>query len=102
MSQIRRKRTVSDRKPLGRLLSWTSDRTGIPEDGETEGREERGHSSGGVSLPHGDFMLLDRQLFTFFSSFCGDVTTAEFKAQSQNSNNIRGTVIIIYSSVPRL
>ncbi|XP_041817510.1 leucine-rich repeat-containing protein 31 [Chelmon rostratus] len=48
MSQIRRKRTSSDRKPLGRLLSWTSDRTGIPEDGEMEGREERGHSSGGA------------------------------------------------------
>nr|XP_046227771.1 leucine-rich repeat-containing protein 31 [Scatophagus argus] len=45
MSQIRRKRTSSDRKPLGRLLSWTSDRTGIPEDGPTESREERGRSS---------------------------------------------------------
>ncbi|XP_051249374.1 leucine-rich repeat-containing protein 31 [Dicentrarchus labrax] len=49
MSQIRRKRTASDRKPLGRLLSWTSDRTGIPEDGEPEGREDRGQSSGGVA-----------------------------------------------------
>ncbi|XP_070709085.1 leucine-rich repeat-containing protein 31 [Pempheris klunzingeri] len=46
MSQIRRKRTASDRKPLGRFLSWTSERTGIPEDGEAEGREERGPSSG--------------------------------------------------------
>ncbi|TMS01578.1 Leucine-rich repeat-containing protein 31 [Larimichthys crocea] len=43
MNQIRRKRTASDRKPLGRLLSWTSDRTGIPEDGEAE---ERGPGSG--------------------------------------------------------
>ncbi|XP_034427619.1 leucine-rich repeat-containing protein 31 isoform X1 [Hippoglossus hippoglossus] len=42
MSQIRRKRTASDRKPLGRFLS----RTGIPEDGESEGREERAQSSG--------------------------------------------------------
>ncbi|XP_026161581.1 leucine-rich repeat-containing protein 31 isoform X2 [Mastacembelus armatus] len=42
MSQIRRKRTASDRKPLGRFLSQTSDRAGIPEDGEMEGREERG------------------------------------------------------------
>lgn len=48
MSQIRRKRTASDRKPLGRLLSWTSERTGIPEDGEPEVREER-RSSGVVS-----------------------------------------------------
>ncbi|XP_070784537.1 leucine-rich repeat-containing protein 31 [Enoplosus armatus] len=46
MSQIRRKRTASDRKPLGRFLSRTSERTGIPEDGEMEGREERGQSSG--------------------------------------------------------
>ncbi|TKS87360.1 Leucine-rich repeat-containing protein 31 [Collichthys lucidus] len=46
MNQIRRKRTASDRKPLGRLLSWTSDRTGIPEDGEAEGKEERGPGSG--------------------------------------------------------
>ncbi|KAM9337130.1 leucine-rich repeat-containing protein 31 [Symphorus nematophorus] len=46
MSQIRRKRTASDRKPLGRLLSRTSDRAGIPEDGETDGREDRGQSSG--------------------------------------------------------
>lgn len=59
MSQIRRKRTSSDRKPLGRLLSWTSDRTGIPEDGETEGREERGHSSGGVSQQHGEKLSLN-------------------------------------------
>ncbi|XP_034043877.1 leucine-rich repeat-containing protein 31 isoform X2 [Thalassophryne amazonica] len=36
MSQIRRKCTVSDRKPLVRLLSRTSDRTGIPEDNEME------------------------------------------------------------------
>ncbi|XP_011486939.1 leucine-rich repeat-containing protein 31 isoform X2 [Oryzias latipes] len=37
MSQIRKKR--SDRKPLGRFLSWTSERTGIPED-EPDCREE--------------------------------------------------------------
>ncbi|KAI3355509.1 hypothetical protein L3Q82_018349, partial [Scortum barcoo] len=49
MNQIRRKRSASDRKPLGRFLSWTSDRTGIPEDGEAEGREERAPSSGGVA-----------------------------------------------------
>lgn len=47
MNQIRRKRTASDRKPLGRLLSWTSDRTGIPEDGEAE---ERGPGSGCCDL----------------------------------------------------
>ncbi|CAI5670969.1 unnamed protein product [Oreochromis niloticus] len=46
MSQIRRKRTASDRKPLGRFLSWTSDRPGIPEDGESEMKEDRGPSSG--------------------------------------------------------
>ncbi|XP_040921611.1 leucine-rich repeat-containing protein 31 isoform X1 [Toxotes jaculatrix] len=46
MSQIRRKRSASDRKPLGRFLSRTLDRTGIPEDGETEGREDKGQSSG--------------------------------------------------------
>ncbi|XP_034561685.1 leucine-rich repeat-containing protein 31 isoform X2 [Notolabrus celidotus] len=46
MSQIRRKRSAADRKPLGRFLSWSSDRTGISEDAETEGREERGQSSG--------------------------------------------------------
>ncbi|XP_062235169.1 leucine-rich repeat-containing protein 31 isoform X3 [Platichthys flesus] len=47
MSQIRRKRTASDRKPLGRFLSRTSERTGgIPEDGESGGREERAPSSG--------------------------------------------------------
>ncbi|XP_018534715.1 LOW QUALITY PROTEIN: leucine-rich repeat-containing protein 31 [Lates calcarifer] len=39
MSQIRRKRTASDRKPLGRFLSRTSEQAGIPEDGEAEGRE---------------------------------------------------------------
>lgn len=32
MNQIRRKRSTSDRKPLGRFLSWTSDRTVIRED----------------------------------------------------------------------
>ncbi|KAG7526645.1 leucine-rich repeat-containing protein 31 [Solea senegalensis] len=42
MSQIRRKRTASDRKPLGRFLSWSSERTRIPEDGESEAREDRG------------------------------------------------------------
>ncbi|XP_039472938.1 uncharacterized protein lrrc31 isoform X5 [Oreochromis aureus] len=46
MSQICRKRTASDRKPLGRFLSWTSDRPGIPEDGESEMKEDRGPSSG--------------------------------------------------------
>ncbi|XP_030612215.1 leucine-rich repeat-containing protein 31 isoform X2 [Archocentrus centrarchus] len=46
MNQIRRKRTASDRKPLGRFLSWTSDRPGIPEDGESEMKEDRGPSSG--------------------------------------------------------
>ncbi|KAG7231348.1 hypothetical protein INR49_012188 [Caranx melampygus] len=46
MNQIRRKRSASDRRPLGRFLSRGSDRTGIPEDGETEGREERGQSPG--------------------------------------------------------
>lgn len=45
MSQIRRKRTSSDRKPLGRFLSWSSDRTGIPENGETEVKEEKGNGS---------------------------------------------------------
>ncbi|XP_036935980.1 leucine-rich repeat-containing protein 31 [Acanthopagrus latus] len=54
MSQIRRKRTASDRKPLGRLLSWSSDRTGIPEDGETEGREERGQSSVAADTTDGE------------------------------------------------
>ncbi|MEQ2286149.1 hypothetical protein AMECASPLE_039250 [Ameca splendens] len=38
MSQIRRKRSASDRKPLGRFLSRTSDRTGIPEDAETQNK----------------------------------------------------------------
>lgn len=33
MNQIRRKRSVTDRKPLGRFLSWGSER--IPEDGES-------------------------------------------------------------------
>ncbi|XP_068998233.1 leucine-rich repeat-containing protein 31 isoform X2 [Embiotoca jacksoni] len=44
MSQIRRKRAASDRKratsdrkPLGRFLSYTSDRPGIPEDEEDRG-----------------------------------------------------------------
>ncbi|XP_029979266.1 leucine-rich repeat-containing protein 31 [Sphaeramia orbicularis] len=36
MNQIRRKRSASDWRPLGRFLSRTSDRTGIPEDGEAE------------------------------------------------------------------
>ncbi|XP_047468250.1 leucine-rich repeat-containing protein 31 [Mugil cephalus] len=49
MSQIRRKRSASDRKPLGRFLSRTPDRTGIPEDGEFEGREDRGQGSGVVA-----------------------------------------------------
>uniref|UniRef100_A0A8C6PQD6 Leucine rich repeat containing 31 n=1 Tax=Nothobranchius furzeri TaxID=105023 RepID=A0A8C6PQD6_NOTFU len=38
MSQIRRKRSASDRKPLGRFLSRTSEQTGIPEDAEPENR----------------------------------------------------------------
>lgn len=46
MSQIRRKRTSSDRRPLGRFLSWSSDRSGIPENGETEVKEEKGNGSG--------------------------------------------------------
>lgn len=33
MSQIRRKRSFTDKKPLGRFLSWGSER--IPEDGES-------------------------------------------------------------------
>ncbi|TWW70631.1 leucine-rich repeat-containing protein 31 [Takifugu flavidus] len=53
MSQIRRKRTSSDRKPLGRFLSWSSDRTGIPEDGETEAREEKGNSSAAAEAADG-------------------------------------------------
>ncbi|KAK5619137.1 hypothetical protein CRENBAI_025798 [Crenichthys baileyi] len=40
MSQIRRKRSASDRKPLGRFLSRTSDRTGIPEDAESQNKEQ--------------------------------------------------------------
>ncbi|XP_068565641.1 leucine-rich repeat-containing protein 31 [Cebidichthys violaceus] len=47
MNQIRRKRTASDRKPLGRFLS--RDRTGIPEN-----REERGHGSGVVEAAEGE------------------------------------------------
>ncbi|KAM9331820.1 leucine-rich repeat-containing protein 31 [Pholidichthys leucotaenia] len=45
ISQIRRKRATSDRRPLGRFLSWASDRTGIPEDGEAEGKEDRGQKT---------------------------------------------------------
>uniref|UniRef100_A0A3P9M7L3 Leucine rich repeat containing 31 n=1 Tax=Oryzias latipes TaxID=8090 RepID=A0A3P9M7L3_ORYLA len=50
MSQIRKKR--SDRKPLGRFLSWTSERTGIPED-EPDCREENRPSPASLlqSLP---------------------------------------------------
>lgn len=52
MSQIRRKRAASDRKPLGRFLSWTSERTGIPEDGEAaEAREEKPSSGVEPLLP---------------------------------------------------
>ncbi|XP_017294480.1 leucine-rich repeat-containing protein 31 [Kryptolebias marmoratus] len=46
LSQIRRKRSASDRKPLGRFLSRTSDRTGIPEDAEPEGRGPSPGASG--------------------------------------------------------
>ncbi|XP_072234505.1 leucine-rich repeat-containing protein 31 isoform X2 [Leuresthes tenuis] len=46
MSQIRRKRSASDRKPLGRFLSRTLSQTGIPENGESEGKENRGQSPG--------------------------------------------------------
>ncbi|XP_047185747.1 leucine-rich repeat-containing protein 31 isoform X2 [Scophthalmus maximus] len=56
MSQIRRKRpSTSDRKPaLGRFLSRTSERTGIPEDGgEWEGREQREHGSAEVEQDAG-------------------------------------------------
>ncbi|XP_074478237.1 leucine-rich repeat-containing protein 31 isoform X1 [Sebastes fasciatus] len=52
MNQIRRKRTAADRKPLGRFLS--RDRTGIPEDGEAEVREERGQSSGVAEAAEGE------------------------------------------------
>nr|XP_020441018.1 leucine-rich repeat-containing protein 31 [Monopterus albus] len=48
LSQIRRKHTASDRKPLRRFLSQSSHQTGIPEDGEMEGREDRGQSPGVV------------------------------------------------------
>lgn len=43
MSQIRRTCTSSDRKPV---LSWSSDRTGTPENGETEVKEDKGDASG--------------------------------------------------------
>lgn len=43
MNQIRRKR--SDRRPLGRLLSWASDRSAIRED--TESQERAQHSADG-------------------------------------------------------
>ncbi|XP_008395122.1 leucine-rich repeat-containing protein 31 [Poecilia reticulata] len=46
MSQIRRKRSASDRKPLGRFLSRTSERTAIPEDAEPE---NRGQSPGAAA-----------------------------------------------------
>ncbi|KAM4718190.1 leucine-rich repeat-containing protein 31 [Anableps anableps] len=46
MSQIRRKRSASDRKPLGRFLSRTSDRTAIPEDAESE---NKGQSPGAAA-----------------------------------------------------
>lgn len=36
INQIRRKRSASDRKPLGRFLSWSSDRTVIREDADTD------------------------------------------------------------------
>ncbi|KAM4606460.1 leucine-rich repeat-containing protein 31 isoform 1-T1 [Polymixia lowei] len=48
MNQIRRKRTAADRKSSGRFLSRASDRGGIPEDRETEDREERAEGSGVV------------------------------------------------------
>ncbi|XP_029001472.1 leucine-rich repeat-containing protein 31 isoform X3 [Betta splendens] len=41
MSQIRRKRTASDRKPLRRFLSQPSEQSDIPEDREPEAREDR-------------------------------------------------------------
>lgn len=81
MNQIRKKRTASDRKPLGRFLSWTSDRKGIPEDGETEGREEeRGRSSGVVSqldvnlmsLPFCFRLLNSQTLSCFITLHLGD------------------------------
>ncbi|XP_015225557.1 PREDICTED: leucine-rich repeat-containing protein 31 isoform X1 [Cyprinodon variegatus] len=46
MSQIRRKRSASGRKPLGRFLSRTSDRTGTPEDAESE---NKGRSPGAAA-----------------------------------------------------
>ncbi|XP_068438493.1 leucine-rich repeat-containing protein 31 [Clinocottus analis] len=49
MNQIRRKRSASDRKSLGRFLS--RDRTGILEDGEAE---ERGPSSGVLEAAVGE------------------------------------------------
>uniref|UniRef100_A0A3Q1BZ15 Leucine rich repeat containing 31 n=1 Tax=Amphiprion ocellaris TaxID=80972 RepID=A0A3Q1BZ15_AMPOC len=52
MSQIRRKRSFSDRKPLGRFLSRSSSQTGIPEDGEPEAREDKGGQSSGDSERH--------------------------------------------------
>ncbi|CAK6973101.1 leucine-rich repeat-containing protein 31 [Scomber scombrus] len=41
MNQIRRKRTATDRKPLGRLLSRNSEKNLISEEVETERKEER-------------------------------------------------------------
>lgn len=50
MSQIRRKRTASDRRPLKRFLSQTLDHAGIAEDGEMENREERGMTAGDENI----------------------------------------------------
>ncbi|KAF7645171.1 hypothetical protein LDENG_00208900 [Lucifuga dentata] len=46
MSQILKKRSVTDRKPLGCFLSRPSERAAIPEDGE---ERDRGQSSGAVN-----------------------------------------------------
>ncbi|KAK2886722.1 leucine-rich repeat-containing protein 31 isoform X2 [Channa argus] len=54
MSQIRRKRTASDRKPLRRFLSQTPDQSKIPEDGEVESREDRGKTSGVAEAADGE------------------------------------------------
>ncbi|XP_028288165.1 leucine-rich repeat-containing protein 31-like isoform X2 [Parambassis ranga] len=57
MNQIRRKRAPSDRRPLGRFLSRTSERTGIPEDGEVEGGGARGQSTGVAACTEGESPL---------------------------------------------
>lgn len=90
MNQIRRKRSFTDKKPLGRFLSWSSEK--IPEDGESGAATPTGglpcegpQLSTKLRFQPGFMQLVERITFNIFSHrrLCACVAAVAVAAEGE-------------------